>query len=302
VRTNTARRGLTRLRLARPALGVTLAFLTAFLASGCTSGPMAPTASTAPASPARATAASAPFELIGLWRVSGAAGEGPDTWLRLGNGDLSLWRDCGMLTGAWAVGESAFVAQVDGVSRECAREGFPVIGWLDEARAHHAIDDGWQLLDGRGDPLATLTVDGAPEPIDTAAEYFAEPPAVDEGVRAAFAPAAPLPDSLAPATSSDLLGRWVPAGDPVVNDPHVVFETAGRWRGTDGCNEVRGRWVFESAGRLITTSGGSTDVGCEGVLVPSWVTGARLAGFDGPQLVLLGRTGVELGRLARAPN
>lgn len=98
--------------------------------------------------PAAPAATVDPVELVSLWRVLGAedadAGDDP-TWLRLDVGHYQLWRGCGFVEGAWeASAEALFVASAPFMStEEC--------------------------------------VAGAPEPIDTAADFFTEPPEVTGG-------------------------------------------------------------------------------------------------------------------------
>ncbi len=148
--------------------------------------------------------------------------------------------------------------------------------------------------------MASLAIDGAPEPIDTAAESYAEPPVIDDAVRAAFRPAAPLPEPLEPATATELRGRWIPIDGPAATEAQVQFCESGTWGGSDGCNGSGGRWAVEDEGEFVATSGASTLIGCDNVPVPEWVASARLAGFDGSELVLLDVSGAELGRLQQA--
>jgi len=242
-----------------------------------------------------------PVELVDLWRVSDAAGEGTDTWLRLDAGSYQLWRDCdGFLEGGWAASGRVFVASAPfALNGDCGGDGaWPEVPWLQRAVGYQAAGDGWQLLDADGAILATLTVDGAPEPIATAAAFYAEPPEVTDDVRARFAEPAPLPAGLVPADAATLVGRWAPTGR-VANAPFVELADDGTWQGSDGCNASGGSWGADSGGRLLATSGISTMIGCDGAAVPVWLSTAGRAGFDGEILVLVGADGAEIGRLAR---
>ena len=278
------------------------------LVTGCAAGPGGepepiPTRqpSAAPTTtPAETPGGSQALELVGLWRVSGAAGESDETWLRLEAGQFQLWRDCGMITGSWNAGERAFLAAVNGASGGCADSTPPEIPWLDSVTAYEPAEAGWRLTDESGAVMASLAIDGAPEPIDTAAQSYAEPPVIDDAVRAAFRPAAPLPEPLEPATGAGLQGRWTPVDAPAASKALVEFRNSGTWGGSDGCNSSGGRWAVEGEGELLTTSGPSTLIGCDNIPVPGWVAAARLAGFDGDELVLLDVSGVELGRLEAA--
>ncbi|MFF2388563.1 hypothetical protein [Agromyces sp. NPDC058104] len=269
------------------------------LTAGCAASGAMPAPTTATATPTPTAAASDPMKLIGMWRVSDAAGEEVDTWLRLDAPEFALWRDCGMISGGWLAGERIFLAQTLGASGDCASGSFPEVAWLDEAASYRATDDGWQLLDADGEPVASLAIDGAPDSIDTVAEFYAEPPVIDDRVRAYFADPAPLPVGLTAVEADDLLGRWVPAGGSFASDPHVDFLASGTWTGSDGCNGQGGRWAVEGDGELLVTSGPSTLIGCDGAPAPGWVAGAASAAFDDTELVLIDRDGAELGRLVR---
>ncbi|GAA1520183.1 hypothetical protein BJ978_001061 [Agromyces terreus] len=290
--------------VARAVVFVAAAFAAVSLLTACAapdaraSAPSPSSAPTVAAGEPSGEPAGDPVALVGLWRVSGAVGEGSETWLRLGAGELVLWRECGILHGAWTAADRAFLAQIFGWSGSCSMDS-PVVPWLDAAASYRAAGDGWQLLDPEGRVVASLAIDGAPQPIDTADPSFAETPVIDERVRASFADVPPLPAGLRPATSADLAGRWIPAGISVSTDPHVEFMAGRAWRGSDGCNGQAARWTLESDGRMLTTGGLSTSIGCEGADVPGWVSGTRLVGFEGAELVLLDRDAVELGRLVR---
>ena len=103
-------------------------------------------------------------------------------------------------------------------------------------------------MDASGHAVAALTIDGAPEPIPTAAEFFAQPPQITAEVTKAFRTPSPLAAGLTPATADTLLGTWVPVAYAVKTDPHVTFAADGRWTGSDGCNGGDGRWAVGDAG------------------------------------------------------
>lgn len=237
--------------------------------------------------------------LVDIWRVSGAAGEEADTWLRLDAPNFEVWRDCGMIFGDWRATDSLFVASVWGASGSCASGGMPQLDWLESVTGYRATAIGWALTDASGSAVATLTIGGRPDPIPTAVESFTEPPPITAAVRAAVQKPAALPDGSVPATTETLLGRWVPTSFEGYTDPHVLFDADGSWSGSDGCNGNGGRWAADGSGTVLATAGMSTAMGCEGALVPSWVGGARLAVIDGDELRLLDADGSELGRLER---
>lgn len=280
---------------------IVLVVLSAALLAGCAGNPTPPTAPdspsvTGPGSPGESRA----LGLIGLWRVSGASGEQPDTWLRLDAVEFQLWRDCGMILGSWSAGEEAFIASPYGAIGDCAAGGLPTVAWLESATAYESAGAGWELTDADGVVVASLAVDGAPEPVESAADFYAQPPELTEETYQAFRRSAPLPAGIEAATAESLTGRWVPIEFTGATDPHVDFAADGSWEGSDGCNGAGGRWSSGSGGELLTTAGPSTLIGCDGALVPYWVAAARIAGFDGDRLLLLDRDGNELGRLVRA--
>ncbi len=148
--------------------------------------------------------------------------------------------------------------------------------------------------------MASLTVDGAPVPIPTAAEFYTQPPELTDRVHEYFRAAAALPIGLAPATAAMLEGKWVPVAYTVSTDPHALFEVDGTWTGSDGCNGGAGRWAVGADGEFLATSGPSTLIGCEGAPVPFWVSQATAAGINADGwLLLFDATGTEIGRLER---
>ena len=237
---------------------------------------------------------SAAVDLVNLWRVSGAEGETADTWLRLDTGEFQLWRDCGMMSGSWSATDGLMLASVFGASGSCATGSIPSIGWLESVAGYSATGNGWKLVDTTGSAVAFLTIDGAPEPIASAAEFYTRAPEVTIETRAYFADAAPLPAALTPGIVE---GRWTPEGVDPATGAGVEFAADGTWEGSDGCNGGAGRWAADASGGFLATSGPSTLMACDGALVPGWVSQAQRVGFDGDVLVLLDRDGAELGRL-----
>lgn len=239
-----------------------------------------------------------PVELVGLWRVHAEA-EDDDTWLRLDADEFQLWRGAGFVDGGWDASESTLVATAWGRVGE-GGTGDLEPGWLVGTHTYRRTDEGWELLDDDGEPLATMTVDGAPEPIPSAVEELARAPEVTDEVRRGLRPPVPLPEGLTSADADRLAGRrWVPAEGSYDTDPHVVLHEDGSWTGSDGCNAAGGHWAVPDGGRLLSTVGPTTAIGCDGAPVGWWLGGAALAGFDGLTLVLLDREGAELGRLVR---
>lgn len=244
---------------------------------------------------------SAALGLVNLWRVTGAAGEEDPAWLRLDAQEFQLWRACGMVMGSWRATDTLFLGSVHGSSGECATtNAMPQIDWLDDVTGFAATADGYDLTGENGEVIASLSIDGAPEPIETAAEFYTRPPEITEDVRAEFRAAATLPAEVTPATPDGLAGKWVPVAYAVSTDPHVVFDSDGTWTGSDGCNGGSGRWAVGASGEFLATSGPSTLIYCEGAPVPSWVAQATSAGVNADGwLLLFDASGTEIGRLSR---
>ncbi|WP_166784010.1 META domain-containing protein [Cryobacterium suzukii] len=252
-----------------------------------------------PASPPGG-AESAAIGLVNIWRVSGAADEKPDTWLRLEAPAFQLWRDCGMIDGSWRATESLFLASTYGASGECVTGAtLPRVAWLESVTGYRAAGASWELTDANGAVVATLTIDGNPDAIPTAAEFYTQPPVITAAMRETLRQPASLPPEFTPASSDDLVGRWVPVSPSGTSDSHVFFAADGTWTGSDGCNGGQGRWAADGHGALLSTAGASTLIACEGAAVPYWVAQARLTSVDDGVLRLLDAAGAELGQLKR---
>ena len=237
--------------------------------------------------------------LVNLWRVTGAEGEDAATWLRLDAQEFQLWRDCGMITGSWKASSDLFLAAAWGAMGDCANGSMPDVPWLESVSGFVADSGGYNLVDASGHTVAALTIDGAPEPIATAAEFFTQPPTITDEVKKAFRTPSALAAGLTAATADALLGTWVPVAYAVKTNPHVTFAADGRWQGSDGCNGGSGRFAVGDHGMLLTTAGPSTLIGCEGAPVPAWVAQATSAGVDWDWLLLFDLDGNEVGRLER---
>lgn len=242
---------------------------------------------------------SAALGLVNLWRVTGAEGEGEATWLRLDAQEFQLWRDCGMINGSWSATDTLFLGEAWGAMGDCATDSMPEVGWLTQVVGFSATSGGYDLLAADGRVVASLSIDGAPEPIPTAAESFTQPPEVTDDVRAQFGAPAPLPGEFEPVTADALQGKWVPV-EKTPTDPHAIFNADGTWTGSDGCNGGSGRWAVDPEGGFLATSGPSTLMYCEGAPVPGWIAQASAAGLDSDgHLQLFDRSGTPLGSLAR---
>jgi len=256
--------------------------------AGCSSAPPpSPEPTAAPA------AVSDAIELVGLWRVSDAEGESPDTWLRLDAGEAMIWRECGVHSYSWEARDGAFISGVWSWSG-CDQVSPLAAPWLDDAVSYEKDGDGWALLDDAGEVTAHLARDGAPPPSPDLPNGLTEP-VIDARTKLHFQQHVPLPSSL---TAGDITGRWLTADLP--GNPRVYVEfDKDTWSASDGCNGQGGRWAPAGSGLLVTGSGISTQIACENIPVAEWVSEATSAGFDGETLVLVGAAGSELVRLVR---
>lgn len=227
---------------------VIAALMTGCVLTGCAGAPAPDASPRNPDEPPRvgegAGGESTALGLINLWRVSDAAGESPATWFRIDVGELQLWRECGMITAAWNSTETLFAAAVISANGKCvAGATLPDVPWLETAARYRAAEDGWEFLDSDGSVVARLAVDGAPKLDPEVADFYTEPPLINDATGQALRVAAPLPEGVVPVTSDALLGKWVPVAYQVQTDPHVQFLPDGTWEGSDGCNGARGRWA-----------------------------------------------------------
>jgi|GEM_PF-1040469 len=235
--------------------------------------------------------------LFGVWKVT-ADGEGANTYLKLGGSQQAdVWRDCGFVSGSWAVGPTRFVGKVSGWSTSCP-ESLP---WLENAAYYRADGDCWQLLDLSGAVVATLWHDGVPTSRPGVSSDLARPPVVDGAMRAWVSDPAPLPAEVIPVSADLIAGRWRAAGASVANDPYVEFLADGGWNGSDGCNETGGRWAADLDGRLVVVGGASTLMGCGGAPpLSSLLVSARRAAFSGSgDLLLFDNEGMRVAQLTR---
>ena len=272
--------------------------------TGCAGQPGGPPHGPNPAAPpligTPADGESEAIGLVNLWRVTGAEGETDPTWLRLDAGEFQLWRDCGMIMGSWRAGDTLFIAAPFGGMGDCVANTMPTVPWLENATGFEVSPEGYDLVDATGATVASLSIDGAPEPIPTAAEFYAQPPELTDQVREYFHAAAGLPSGLTPATDAALEGKWIPVAYAVSTGPHVAFASDGTWTGSDGCNGGQGRWAVGQGGEFLATSGPSTLIACEGAPVPAWVGQAATVGINSDGWLLLFDTaGHEVGRLER---
>lgn len=237
-----------------------------------------------------------PVDLIGIWDVVDSGADAADVLL-FAPRELRLWHQSCRLFGGWdANAAGMFVAHVFGSSGRCERIEAP--NWLARTTGFRHDEAGPVLLDSAGEVTARLRPRAAAPP-DPNTAAGVEPPEVTDGVRARFAPPAPLPGGWARAGASDLVGRWLPA-DPPTTRAYVELHPSGAWRGSDGCNHSGGRWVAGPDGLLLAISGPHTLIACDNIPIDGWLVGAARAALADGDVVLFDRAGDEIARLRRA--
>ncbi|TBN56173.1 META domain-containing protein [Glaciihabitans arcticus] len=253
---------------------VSLAALLLFV-TGC--------AATAPASPGGVS--SDPSKLVGVWRVSDAAGAGADTWLRLAD-DVMVWSDCGVSSGSWTARGSALLVDIYSQSDDSCLLGrvFDPTPWLSQATGYRETNTGMALLDSGGSVVANLTIDGAPPTSEQYLDEYTEQPT--ETVE--FEKPAHLPEGVT--APKDIVGRWIDPAHPA-DGTFIEFAGDGTYEGSDGCNGVSGRYSYAPDGSLLATQGLTTLMGCEGSAIADLASTSPLVGVAGEGLAFYSAAG-----------
>lgn len=244
-----------------------------------------------------------PSELVGLWRVD-AESEDDETWLQVGSPssahDVTLWRECGWMSGSWLAGAGSLLVSLHSGSEDCVGDATDLeVDWLLATRGSAADGEGRLLLDAAGDVLATLTIDGEPPSHpDISDDYRTQPDLTEEESAALDARPEPLPDGLEPASAEEVLGRWVPT-ENYDTEPFIELLEDATWTGSDGCNGLGGRWLLDAESALLATSGPQTLIGCEGENLGSVLVDAAWLVVDGDTLTFYGPDGTEVGQAVR---
>ncbi|QIK83939.1 META domain-containing protein [Sanguibacter sp. HDW7] len=237
-------------------------------------------------------------EAVGTWTVSGTTAD-KGAVVQIGYG-MTLWLDCGRVDGSYLLGaDGTLLTDAWSGSGTCDIPNLPA--WLDDAASLATAGDDLVLLGADGAATATLTPGGTPKVPAHDSPDLAQDPVLDDALRSALDPASPaLPAGVTAATTDELVGRWLPAepvGDPEAS--HLTLAADGTWVGSDGCNGVSGLWLSDK-GSWRAIAGPQTLIGCEGVQMPVFASGARAAGLDADgRLVLVDAQGAELVRLVK---
>lgn len=270
---------------------------------------VAPSADAAPTTVTRPVLAG-PAGLIGFWLVD-ATTEPAGSVVGIESGYagatlITVWRACGSsVGGTWQADWSGlFVASVfDEDNGQCPRGESSATPWLSDARRYRVDGADRLLLSATGRVLARLVPSSGPTRIPHNSLPMSTP-VVSGALLDQFAPHAPLPAKLRPATAAELVGRWVPVGSttvPVDQRQVIWLRADGTWS-SNGCgNGVGGRWSAGSGGAMIGTAGPNDSlVACARPNVGAWMFDVARAGFDGDVLVPVDRRGRPLDRLVRA--
>lgn len=289
----------------------------AVLAAGCSgSSSGRPDATKSHHSAAPSETAATPVDLVGLWRVTQAAGEPAGSVLRLAGPQqptpLVLFRHCGALSGNWEGSTSGgFLAIAFAFPEACLRDvgpGDPTPVWLAAARSFTVEGADRLLLDINGRVVARLLTTGPPPSAAATPPPIGVPPSsttpvtlTNEERQALQSTAKPLPANAPPASPATIIGRWRPYPARHYETPHqpyLSFAVDGRFSGTDGCNVLGGSWQLGGAGELLTMTGASAGVGCRGAPLGLAPLSGR-ASVTGANLTLYGSDGHVLDRLTR---
>jgi hypothetical protein len=264
-----------------------------------------PSATTQPPDAAVVT----PDALVGLWRVTAAAGEPSSSVLRVSSDEVFgviLFRGCGEVSLSWAASPGgSFIAMTTSWSNACSKASGkdPTPAWLLRARGYRMHGAARDLLAVDGTVLARLLPGGRPHvSADILPALRATPTLGAAAVRQLRKVPTPLPAGTTAATNATIVGRWLPypPGRAVTPKlPSVTFTAAGNWAFQDGCAPAGGRFTVGEGGWLLRTAGISAAVGCAGTPNGSWIETAQRAAVAGRQLTLYDADARVVARLRR---
>jgi len=95
--------------------------------------------------------------------------------------------------------------------------------------------------------------------------------------------------------ASPFVGTWGSPGQ--AGEPSLVLGSDGSATGTDGCNQLVGKWTATSTGISFANQFAQTRMYCEGV--DDWLGQASTATLSGSTLTILDASGAEIGTLDR---
>ncbi len=230
--------------------------------------------SASPSASPSESAAPDPATLTGTWVVTDTGTAADGTTVRLeasvtGRGTAEITADCGTISGSWgANSRGMFLGSVYAWSANCDTQkgatteiGVPaqIVAWLTTATT-------FELLTTSSTPTVTLTNSAG---ADIATLVSLQDP--DSKTASPTSGATPPTAAFEPPTSTtleELEGKWVQEGRPHVapTPPFLQFTADGAWDGSDGCNAASGRWLANTQGALLATSGPTTQISCDGMV------------------------------------
>lgn len=110
-------------------------------------------------------------------------------------------------------------------------------------------------------------------------------------------------DSASDIVPEQIVGTWTidaPFDSP--EQPFLAIAEDGTWTASDGCNRVQGTWDLGEDGELVTESGPSTLMACEGAQLPLAMTEANAVEIAGENLVILSSSESTVTTLVRAAD
>ena len=238
-----------------------------------------------------------PLKLVGLWTVRDAR---PDATpkpakfavnaIRLG-ADLTAFTPCAEFFGSWLADEQgSFVAGAGVGSGACfydsaAPDVSQLPTWL-QGTTSYEFEGGDVLLYDADHNLTARLTPGAD--VETRPDFdpsLTQAPTLDAAIRENLkAPKPPTPGK-SDVTMPEVAGRWLPLPRHRYNElAYLQLNSDGSWSGLDGCNGAGGRWLLETNGELLATSGVTSAVGCNNA--PSSLAGARNVRLVGGKLLL----------------
>lgn len=110
-------------------------------------------------------------------------------------------------------------------------------------------------------------------------------------------------DQTASVEAEQIVGTWtIDATFDSPEQPFLAIAEDGTWTASDGCNRVQGTWELGEEGELVTESGPSTLMACEGAQLPLAMTEANSVETDGENLVIISSSESTVTTLVRVAD
>lgn len=95
----------------------------------------------------------------------------------------------------------------------------------------------------------------------------------------------------------DPVGTW---GDPAAGEPYLALAEDGSLSGSDGCNQLTGRWEVDASDHVDFEDLASTRMACEGV--DDWLSRADEATVADTTMTVIDSDGATIGTLERTSD